>query len=225
MSVELVSLAEAINSEHDAVCRSVRAGIEHARRAGDLLIQAKAGIDHGAWLPWLSAHCPALSNRAAQRYMRIAREWPRLEAAANTTHVSHLPVREALALLADPRTPNLIGSLDDEVDWPERTRAMDAAWDDLAAELEDFHQRLHAVTDLDTAADMLHEATAIEGRAITLAASTTRDLRRLEREWAKLSGLSLTDARALLADEQAMQEYLGLCRARIAELEATEAAS
>jgi hypothetical protein len=33
--------------------------------------------------------------------MRLAHEWPRLEAMANTKRVAHLPVREALALLAE----------------------------------------------------------------------------------------------------------------------------
>ena len=76
--------------------------MEHARDAGEALSAAKAQLDHGQWLPWLEENCPTVSSRVAQMYMRIARSWQELQAAANTKRVSHLPLREALALLADP---------------------------------------------------------------------------------------------------------------------------
>jgi hypothetical protein len=75
--------------------------LQHAKRAGDLLRQARAHCEHGSWLPWLREHCPSVSPRTAQAYMRIAREWPTLEAKAQ--RVAYLPVREALDLLADHR--------------------------------------------------------------------------------------------------------------------------
>jgi hypothetical protein len=98
----LGSLAASINAEHDAVERALLTAVEHARRAGDLLIEAKAQVDHGEWLPWIRDYCPNVSPQVAQRYMRIAREWPRVEA-ANAYRGTHLSVREALALLATPR--------------------------------------------------------------------------------------------------------------------------
>ena len=79
----------------------MRRGVEHARHAGELLLAAKAQLSHGEWLPWLEANCQ-VSARSAQGYMRLARQWPTL--AANAQRVADfgdLPLRSALALLAD----------------------------------------------------------------------------------------------------------------------------
>jgi DUF3102 family protein len=47
------------------------AGVEHYRRAGELLNEAKAGVSHGEWTAWLVEHFD-LSSRTATRYMRLA---------------------------------------------------------------------------------------------------------------------------------------------------------
>jgi hypothetical protein len=91
----LTSLASAINAEHDAALHAAMTAIEHARRAGALLIDAKDQLPHGSWLPWLAEHCPTISVRTAQGYMRLAR--------ADAQRVAHLTVRDALALLSVPR--------------------------------------------------------------------------------------------------------------------------
>lgn len=95
-------LADAINAAHVSACRAASSAIDHARRAGALLLEAKGRLQHGEWLPWLTAHCPELSARVAQGYMRIADQWTQL-AAANTKRDSHLPIRDALKLLTPPR--------------------------------------------------------------------------------------------------------------------------
>jgi Protein of unknown function (DUF3102) len=61
-----------IKIEHDACLSAVRTSIEHAIKAGTLLEEVKGLLRHGQWLPWLSDHC-GLSDRTAQRYMRLAR--------------------------------------------------------------------------------------------------------------------------------------------------------
>ena len=48
------------------------AGVEHYRRAGELLIEAKEGVPHGEWGAWLEDNF-ALNASTAQRYMRLAR--------------------------------------------------------------------------------------------------------------------------------------------------------
>ena len=102
--LDAAGLAQQINAEHEGVVRAVRSALEHARRAGDLLIEAKAQAKHGKWLPWLKQHCPAVSPRTAQGYMRVARRWPELSAAMNTQHVAHLPLRQALSMLVEYTT-------------------------------------------------------------------------------------------------------------------------
>jgi hypothetical protein len=92
-------LAKRINAAHAATTQAAHRALEHARQAGDLLIEAKAVVPHGEWLPWLETNCPDVTERTAQAYMRVARRWPELEAKAQ--RVADLPIRQALALLAD----------------------------------------------------------------------------------------------------------------------------
>lgn len=100
--LSLDHLAIRINDSHRMCEASVRAGLDHAIKCGQALIKAKRRVGHGRWLDWLEASCPGLSPRQAQGYMRLARNLPALE--ANTKPVSHLGVRETLALLAEPKT-------------------------------------------------------------------------------------------------------------------------
>ena len=94
------TLAAEILAAHNACLAAMSTALDHAKRAGDLLNSAKEQAKHGEWLPWLATNCPGLSARTAQGYMRIAREWPRVQE-ANTKRASYLSIREALAVLAD----------------------------------------------------------------------------------------------------------------------------
>jgi hypothetical protein len=49
-----------------------RAGLEHYRRAGELLIEAKDQVPWGSWSRWLKTNFE-LSQRTASRYMQLAR--------------------------------------------------------------------------------------------------------------------------------------------------------
>ena len=104
-------LAAQINAAHDDACRAAQSAISHARRAGDLLIEAKAGLEHGSWLSWLGEHCPTIPERTAQAYMRVARDWPTLEAKAQ--RVADLPLRDALALLSERAESHVEDDADD----------------------------------------------------------------------------------------------------------------
>ena len=48
------------------------AGLEHYRRAGEMLLEARAQIIHGSWTGWLKKHFE-LSQLTASRYMRLAK--------------------------------------------------------------------------------------------------------------------------------------------------------
>ena len=58
----------------DEISAGYKAGLEHYRRAGKMLIEAKSQLPHGEWLPWLKAHF-RLSHETARTYMRLAREY------------------------------------------------------------------------------------------------------------------------------------------------------
>jgi Protein of unknown function (DUF3102) len=56
----------------DELAAAEQAGLEHYRRAGEMLLEAKEQLAHGSWLRWLSRNVE-LSDRTANRYMRLAR--------------------------------------------------------------------------------------------------------------------------------------------------------
>lgn len=113
-ALSLPELATAINAEHDAAERAARKAIEHAKAAGEKLLLAKAQVEHGQWLPWLSAHCPELADRTARAYMRLARNWAQLT--LKTATVADLTINDALKLLnapepdSDPITSDLLSA-------------------------------------------------------------------------------------------------------------------
>ena len=63
---------------------------------GKRLIEAKAMIPHGDWLPWLAEEV-GYSERVAQSFMRLAREWE-----SNPKALSDLGATKALKLLVLP---------------------------------------------------------------------------------------------------------------------------
>jgi hypothetical protein len=93
----LPEMATQINEAHEKCVQSVSMALEHARQAGELLQQAKDVLAHGQWLPWLKANCP-FSERVAQNYMRVAREWPTIQQ-AKTNRGADLTYRQAIHLL------------------------------------------------------------------------------------------------------------------------------
>ena len=80
----------AIRTERDACSAAAQTSIEEAIKCGRLLEEAKGLLKHGQWLPWLRDNC-GLSERSAQRYMRLARK---------IRHVSDLAADAADRLLA-----------------------------------------------------------------------------------------------------------------------------
>ena len=69
---ELADIAVKINAEYELAEKASRKGIEHYRKVGELLLEAKAGMKHGKWLKWLKANVP-FSQMHAWRYMELAK--------------------------------------------------------------------------------------------------------------------------------------------------------
>ena len=108
----LAPIAADINREHRAAQEHATAAIQHARRAGELLLEAKAALQHGDWSAWIDQHFDG-SERTAQRYMRLSRHWHELEAKA--PRVADLTLNAAEALLAEPKPASDVGERDA---WP-----------------------------------------------------------------------------------------------------------
>jgi hypothetical protein len=100
MSAQLAlpELAQAIDREHQAAIGAARTALEHAAECGRLLLEAKASVPHGDWLPWLEANT-SVSARQSQRYMRLARA--ALEGKYDAA--SYLTIEGALKALAAPK--------------------------------------------------------------------------------------------------------------------------
>ncbi len=107
-ALALPDLAAQINHAHAEVEERIRAAVPHAIRAGELLLQAKAELPHGAFGNWISENC-VFSERTAQGYMRLSRILPTLDS-AKAQRVAEMPLREAMRELADPRDAATSGS-------------------------------------------------------------------------------------------------------------------
>lgn len=83
---------EAITAE---ILDAKRAGGEAILTIGRGLIEAKALLSHGEWLPWLEERVE-FSEKAAQRFMLLTRKY------SNPTTLSDLGASKALILLAIP---------------------------------------------------------------------------------------------------------------------------
>lgn len=105
---QLTQLADRIRDNlqawEDEVSLGIRKGLAYARQAGLDLIEAKRLCrERGEqWVPWLSREFGPRKVRSAQGYMRIAERWDELQ--DKTQHVAFLTIRDALKLLASPKT-------------------------------------------------------------------------------------------------------------------------
>jgi hypothetical protein len=124
----LAALAEEINREHGVCVASYRDCLRHAIICGRLLIEAKAQVSHGEWLDWLCGNFDG-SERAAQGYMRLARE-------PNPQRIADMSLREALQAVAKPRKPRP-DQEGDELAGPDN----EARAQPQAAEDRDRHER------------------------------------------------------------------------------------
>lgn len=79
-----------ISRHHDLARSKAAEAITHAMEAGKLLVEVKAGLQHGAWGAWLQSNV-TVTPRQAQRYMALAQGKPLpLRAIAKNDTVSHL---------------------------------------------------------------------------------------------------------------------------------------
>ena len=99
-NLSLITLASEINSEHENCNIAILDGLQHAIKAGELLLQAKELVNHGEWLPWLKSNV-TFSERTAQNYMRVFQR--KNEILEKSATVADLSYKAAINLLADPK--------------------------------------------------------------------------------------------------------------------------
>lgn len=67
----MTSIIAEINNQHELAINAANQAVEHAKRAGELLLQVKAELPHGEFGKWLAENV-TVSERQAQRYMQKA---------------------------------------------------------------------------------------------------------------------------------------------------------
>lgn len=106
--MSLDELAEGISREHGEAHALAETATQKALRVGQMLLEAKARLQHGEWLPWLAENVK-LSQPQASRYMKLA----------NNSCVNNLSnaasVNEALRIIGGTATspkakPKTLGS-------------------------------------------------------------------------------------------------------------------
>ena len=111
---------------------------------GRRLIEAKEQLTHGEWLPWLNEQVE-FSERTAQNFMRLAREW------TNPQTLADLGISKALTMLALPAEEREEFAANHDVasmsarELEKVIRERDAAQDkveDLEADMEDLREDL-----------------------------------------------------------------------------------
>jgi Protein of unknown function (DUF3102) len=126
----LAALAAKINQEH----RKVEAGkakvkaefgktLQHAKRAGKWLVEAKERTPHGQWGPWLEANFE-FTQRTAQMYMEIYSRWEEIQ--QNTKSISDLTITSALASLRAIAPPQKADITRERVKDPPRWPSVEA---------------------------------------------------------------------------------------------------
>ena len=126
----LDDLAKTINEEHEACRQAMRSAVDHAVRAGELLIEAKSGIAHGEWGEWIGTNC-CFSDRTARAYMRLAKELPKLDD-EKRQRVAEMPLREALTLIGDKTQAKQPPETNDVVPFDVLVKAIDDPTEDMS---------------------------------------------------------------------------------------------
>ncbi len=98
----LAAIAADIGEQHRLAQTSAAKAIEHACRAGALLLRVKAELPHGGFLQWLEANV-SFAPRTAQRYMNAAA--PRPEHAKCDSLSYSMPMRAKSRPQARPPKP------------------------------------------------------------------------------------------------------------------------
>lgn len=130
-------LADEINREHDLFEKSARQAIQSAQLIGNKLIEVKDSLPHGQFTGWIASNCK-FGERMARNYMRVVKEWPRIEAAQNGNSVAVLGINEALRLVAEPKE-EILGELPpEEQELLKNCEERIQVWIDQSNELTDY---------------------------------------------------------------------------------------
>jgi hypothetical protein len=95
-----LSYVPQIKEAYDALMGSHQTSLMHALTLGDLLNQAKEAVGHGHWANWLKKHCPQISQRTANVYMKLAVNKEKFEDPTNSQRAANFAAKDDLSIRA-----------------------------------------------------------------------------------------------------------------------------
>lgn len=178
---------------------------------GQRLIEAKAMLPHGEWLPWLTEQVE-FSERTARNFMRLAREWTNRQALAD------LGAAKALTLLALPPEERERFMEENHVVDGEEKSVIDMTSRELEKAVKERDEALHAAEAARAAAEtadqsrakMEADMTALKQLHQAAQAGETQAREALAKAQAELKALREKPVEvAVEVDQKALQEARG----------------
>ena len=163
--IELARLAQAINVAVKAATEASQNAVLRGIEAGKALNEAKKKVEHGAWGKWLKDNCQ-LSERSAQRYMRLALN----EAKLKSANMADLTIAGAEELLG-PETDTGAGETGSgsSRSTPTAAQSYDKAEEKLIKKLQDLDPK-EVADHAEATIKKLRETVAIMTKALKKAA-------------------------------------------------------
>jgi hypothetical protein len=99
------STADRINEVYALSERAASSAIDYAIQIGELLTEAKAGMPHGTWIPWVNENLRFTASQAS-RYMKLASYKDEIESNRESAH--DLSIDSLLKQLTPPKPAPVI---------------------------------------------------------------------------------------------------------------------
>ncbi len=93
---------QGLQESKQLIKENIAKSLTHAKTIGDLLLEVKAQLPHGTWMPWLHETCPFMSETSVRGYMRVAENWDFIQKMA-TIADPPMTYSRALKLIADEK--------------------------------------------------------------------------------------------------------------------------
>ena len=184
----------------DEILDAQRRGGQAVLDIGRGLLEAKSMLPHGEWLPWLNTRI-GYSEKTAQNFMRLAREF------SNPQALADLGATKALALLALPadereqfvQEHNVVDMTTRQLEQAirERDEARKAAEDARAAALTAEQARAKMEADMAAARNLLESARADADSAGSRARALEEKLRMLQEQPVEVAVQTVADPEAI----------------------------
>lgn len=217
---QIVAQAMATTNEHrtieaitDELLDAKRKGGEAILTIGRCLNEAKDMLPHGEWLPWLNEQVE-LSERTAQKFMRLAREW------SNPSALADLGATKALMLLALPK--------EERDDFVEDNNIVDMTTRQLEQAIRERDEARKAAETAKAEASTAEQARAKMAEDMALLNArlagaredherALQDVGKLEKELAELKDRPVEVAVETVVDQEAVEQARSEIRAEMKE--------